>query len=110
VRPRFIPTSAEHFVHLSSIAQFARKIGVPDFYTHDQAVEAGGLASYGHDAYDIFRRAAGYVDRILKGAQPATLPIEQMSEFELVINLKTARMLGITVPPSILYRAGRVIE
>lgn len=106
----FVPASAELFVHLTSIAQFARSIGLPDFYGAHQAVEAGGLSSYGHDPYDIFRRAAGYVDRVLKGAQPATLPIEQMSKLELVINLKTARMLGLTVPPSILHRADRVIE
>ncbi len=105
-----VPTSAELFIHLNSIAQFARKNSLPDFYSFHQAVEAGGLASYGHDPYDIFRRAAGYVDRILKGAQPATLPIEQMSRLELVINLKTARLLGLAVPPSMLHRADRLIE
>jgi putative ABC transport system substrate-binding protein len=79
-------------------------------YESREAVEAGGLISYGPNLPEIFRRVAVYVDKILKGARPADLPIEQRSRFELVVNLKTARALGLTIPPSVRARADEGIE
>ena len=102
--------TAINFANRHLIVDFAARSHVPAIYHTRQFVDAGGLISYGVDFSDVFRRAAGYVDRILKGAKPSDLPVEQPTKFELVINLKTAKALGLTVPPSLLLRADEVIE
>jgi len=98
------------FRHRARITGFAAKLRLPAIFQGKENVEAGGLMSYGVSIPDMFHRAATYVDKILKGAKPADLPIEQPTKFELVINLKTAKALGLTIPPSLLLRADQVIE
>jgi putative ABC transport system substrate-binding protein len=98
------------FANGKRIAAFALKSRLPSMYHDREAVEAGGLMSYGADLADSYRRVATYVDRILKGAKPAELPVEQPTKFELVINLKTAKQIGLTIPQSVLYRADKVIK
>jgi putative tryptophan/tyrosine transport system substrate-binding protein len=88
----------------------AARLRLPTVYPYSHFAENGGLVSYGFDVRDMFQRAAAYVDRILKGAKPANLPAQQPTKFELVVNLKTAKALGLTVPPSLLARADEVIE
>ena len=92
------------------IADLALKSRLPSMYQSREAVEAGGLMYYGADLADSYRRVAYYVDRILKGTKPADLPVEQPTKFQLVINLKTAKQIGVTIPQSMLYRADKVIR
>ena len=92
------------------IAGFALKSRLPSMKSNKDFVDAGGLMSYAADQADIYRRVAYFVDRILKGAKPADLPVEQPTKFELVINLKTAKQIGLTIPPNVLVRADRVIR
>jgi len=92
------------------IADLAARAKLPAMYFAKLFVEAGGLMSYATDQNDLYRRAATYVDKILKGAQPADLPVEEPTKFELVINLRTAKALGLTIPPSLLLRADQVLE
>lgn len=92
------------------LVQFAASKHLPAVYFSEQFAEAGGLMSYGPNIPRVYRRAASYVDKILKGAKPGDLPVENPTKFDLVINLKTAKALGITIPPSIMLRADRVIE
>jgi putative ABC transport system substrate-binding protein len=92
------------------IVDFALKSRLPSMHGNREFVDAGGLMSYGADLADGYRRVAIYVDKILKGANPADLPIEQPTKFEFEINLKTAKQIGVTIPPKVLARADRVIK
>jgi putative ABC transport system substrate-binding protein len=98
------------FAHIRPIADFAVQNRLPTLHEFKQDVEAGGLLSYGTSNLDQLHRAAYYVEKILKGTKPADLPVERPMKFELVINLKTAKALGITMPPSLLLLADEVIQ
>jgi putative ABC transport system substrate-binding protein len=92
------------------VLDFAAKNRLPAIYHYNEFVEAGGLMSYGPDNTDLWRRAAVYVDKILKGAKPADLPVQQATKFEFIINLKAAKQIGLTIPPNMLERADKVIK
>jgi putative ABC transport system substrate-binding protein len=102
--------SALFGVHRRQIIRLAANHRLPDIYVARESVEAGGLMSYGVNIADLFRRAPSFVDKILKGARPADLPIERPTRFDFVINLKTAKALGLTIPQSLLLRADEVIQ
>jgi len=102
--------AAEVVVHRKQISDLALANRLPSIFFLPEFVQSGGLMSYGPDRSDLFRRAAAYVDKILKGASPSDLPVEQPTKFQLVINLKTARALGLVVPPTLITRADEVIE
>jgi putative ABC transport system substrate-binding protein len=98
------------YLHYRRLVELSTRHRFPTMYVFREAVEAGGLMCYGANIPDLFRHPAGYVAKILRGAKPADLPIERPTKFELVINLKTAKALGLTIPQSLLQRADQVIE
>jgi putative ABC transport system substrate-binding protein len=97
-------------LHRKRIVELAGKSRLPAIYPHGEFVEDGGLMFYGPDFVDLYRRAATYVDKILKGRKPTDLPVEQPTKFEFIINLKAAKQIGLTIPPNLLVRADRVIK
>jgi putative ABC transport system substrate-binding protein len=106
-----MPTSnRQFFAERKRIVELAGKYRFPAIYFQKEFVDEGGLMSYGADYDDLYRRAAGYVDKILKGAKPADLPVQQATKFEFVINLKAAKQIGLTIPPRVLERANRVMK
>ena len=105
-----IPADRALFAERKRIVELAGNYRLPAIYFQKEFVDVGGLMSYGADYDDLYRRAATYVDKILKGAKPADLPVEQPRKFEFVINLKAAKQIGITIPQSVLYRADKVIK
>ena len=109
-RAVFVIADPMFFSERQRISDLAITHRLPSIHGPSEYVEAGGLLSYGPNYPDLFRRAAIYVDKIVKGAKPGDLPIEQPTKFELVISMKTARALGLTIPQSVLLRAGRLIE
>jgi ABC-type uncharacterized transport system substrate-binding protein len=102
--------SAVFNTHRKEIADLAKKNRLPAIFYAPEWVEDGGLVSYGVSFTDLYRRAAIYVDKILKGAKPADLPVEQPTKFEFIINLKTAKQIGLIIPPNVLARADKIIR
>jgi putative tryptophan/tyrosine transport system substrate-binding protein len=110
VEALYVVADVQFVLHAARLAELAIKSRLPSMHQLRRVVEAGGLMSYGHNAAEQWRSAAAFVDKLLKGAKPADLPVEQPTKFELVINLKTARALGLEIPPTLLARADEVIE
>jgi ABC-type uncharacterized transport system substrate-binding protein len=106
----FLQSSTLFFDNRKKIAELATRSRLPAICDARELAEAGVLMSYGSDRFDLYRRAATYVDKILKGTKPADLPVEQPTKFEFVINLKTAKQIGLTIPPNTLARADKVIR
>ena len=104
------PAGRRFFVERKRIVELAVKYRLPSMFINRATIDAGGLMYYGADFAEGYRRVAYYVDRILKGAKPGELPVEQPTKFELVINLKTAKQIGVTIPPNVLVRADKVIR
>jgi len=98
------------FANRSKVAGFVAQTRLPAIYAQKEYIDAGGFMAYGPSVSDLYRRAVGYVAKILRGAKPADLPVERPTKFELVINLKTAKSLGLTIPQSLLVRADEVIQ
>jgi putative ABC transport system substrate-binding protein len=94
----------------NQVAQLAVKTRIPAMYQVGESVEAGGLMTYGVSIPDLWRRSATYVDKILKGSKPSALPVEQPTKFEFIVNLKSAKQIGLTIPPNVLARADRMIR
>ena len=105
-----MPPDVFLIVHRGKIIELAARYRVPTIYQYDYFARDGGLVSYGVDVPDLFRRAGSYVDRVLNGVSPADLPVQAPTKFQLVINLKTAKALGLTMPPTLLSSADEVIE
>ena len=105
-----ITTIPIFFAERKSIVELAGKYRFPAIYPQKGFVDEGGLMSYGTDATELYRRAAVYVDKILKGAKPADLPVQQATKFEFIINLKSAKQIGLTIPVNVIERANRVIR
>jgi putative tryptophan/tyrosine transport system substrate-binding protein len=103
-------TSRQFFAERKRLVELAGKYRLPAIYFQREFVDEGGLMSYGADFDDLFRKAAHYVDKILKGAKPADLPVQQATKFEFVINLKAAKQIGLTLSPEFLSRANKVIK
>ena len=103
-------TTRPFFAERKRIVELAGKYRLPAIYSQKEYVDAGGLMSYGADYIDLYRRVAVYVDKILRGAKPGNLPVEQPTKFEFVINLKAAKQIGLTIPVDVLAKANKVIK
>jgi ABC-type uncharacterized transport system substrate-binding protein len=103
-------TTRSFFAQRRRIVELAGKYRLPAIYPQKELVDEGGLMSYGADLYDLFRKAAHYVDKILKGTKPADLPVQQATKFEFIINLKAAKQIGLTLSPEFLARANQVVK